>query len=145
MMKRIILAVIAVFVLWQALDFVIHGLILMKTYEATASLWRPMAEMKMGLMRVVGVLTAIAFVCLYAWLIRDKSVATGLSYGLIFGVATGVSMGFGTYCVVPVPLMLAVVWCAGTLVETALGGVLVGWIVKEPVPTAASSGTRGDV
>lgn len=142
MMKRIVLAVIAVFVLWQVLDFVIHGLILMKTYQETASLWRPMAEMKMGLMRLVGLLTATAFVCLYAWLIRAKSVATGLSYGLVFGVASGVSMGFGTYCVMPIPLFLAVVWCAGTLIEMALGGALVGWIVKEPEPWVGTS-TRG--
>ena len=59
MTKRIVLAVIAVFVLWQVLDFVIHGLILMKTYQATASLWRPRPEMKLGLMRVVGALMRI--------------------------------------------------------------------------------------
>lgn len=138
-MKRIILAVIAVFVLWQVLDFVIHGLILTKTYEATASLWRPMAEMKMGLMRVVTALAAAAFVCLYAWLIRDKSPATGLSYGLIFGVATGVSMGFGIYCVMPVPSILAIVWCVGSVVESALAGWLVGCIVRETAPKPVSA------
>jgi hypothetical protein len=141
MIKRSILAVIAVFVLWQVLDFVIHGLILMKTYEATASLWRPMPEMKMGLMRIVGLVTAIAFVCLYAWLIRDKSVAAGLSYGLIYGLGTGVSMGFGTYCVMPIPLFLAVVWCAGTVVESAFAGLLVGWLVQEPATKTAPSAT----
>ena len=40
-MKRIVLAVVAVFVAWSALDFVIHGLILASSYEATARLWRP--------------------------------------------------------------------------------------------------------
>lgn len=141
MNKRIVLAVVAVFVLWQALDYVIHDLILMKSYEATANLWRPMGEMKMGLMFLVGAVVATAFVCLYAWLIRDKSVATGLSYGLIFGVAAGVSMGIGTYCVMPIPILMAVVWCVGTLVETAAGGVLVGWIVKPSKLTITLPGT----
>ena len=135
MTKRIVLATLAVFVAWQALDFVIHGLLLMSTYEATAELWRPVAEMKMGLMRVVGLVAAVSFVCLYAWLVRPKSWAAGLSYGLIFGVGTGFSMGYGTYCVMPLPQSLAVGWCAGSLVETAVAGLLVGWIVKEPAST----------
>ena len=58
MRKRIVFAVITVFVAWQILDLVIHGLLLMKTYEATASLWRPMTEMKFGLMRLVGLVAA---------------------------------------------------------------------------------------
>jgi len=142
MTKRTVLAIIAVFVAWQVLDFLIHGVILRSTYEATASLWRPMAEMKMGLMRVVGLVAAVCFVCLYAWLVRPKCWATGLSYGLIFGVGTGFSMGYGTYCVVAIPQSIALTWCLGSMVEAAIAGLLVGWIVKEPssAATAAEAG-----
>jgi len=132
MNKRIVLGIVAVFVAWQVLDFLIHGVILKSTYGETASLWRPMEEMKMGLMRVVGLVAAVCFVCLYAWLVRPKSWAAGLSYGLIFGASTGFSMGFGTYSVMPVPPSLAMVWCVGSIVKTAVAGLLVGWIVKEP-------------
>jgi len=132
MTKRIVLGILAVFVAWQVLDFVLHGLVLMSTYQATASLWRLPEEMKMGLMRVVGLVGAVCFVCLYAWLVRPKSWAAGLSYGLIFGLGTGFSMGYGTYCVMPIPQSLAVGWFAGWVVETAVAGLLVGWIVKEP-------------
>ena len=135
MTKRNVLAIIAVFVVWQVLDFLLHGVILKSTYEATAALWRPMAEMKMGLMRVVGLVAAVCFVCLYAWLVRPKCWATGLSYGLIFGVGTGFSMGFGTYCVMPIPQSLAVGWFVGSVVNAGVAGLLVGWIVKEPGAT----------
>ena len=81
MIKRMVLAAIAVFVAWQALDFIIHGLLLMKSYEATASLWRPMNEMRFGVMRGVGFVASVTFVCLYALLIRPKSVEAGLKYG----------------------------------------------------------------
>ncbi len=131
-MKRVILAVLAVFVAWQLLDFIIHGLILMRSYEETASLWRPMNEMKVGLMRLVGLVAATTFVVIYAGLIHEKSVATGLKYGLIFGVGAGVSMGLGTYSVMPIPPVVAVGWLVGTVVETAVGGLLAGWIVKSP-------------
>lgn len=139
MNKRIVLGIVAVFVAWQVLDFVLHGLILASTYQTTAELWRPMAQMKMGLMRVVGSVAAVCFVCLYAWLVRPKSWATGLSYGLIFGASTGFSMGFGTYSVMPLPQSLAVGWCVGSIVEAAVAGLLVGWIVKEPLPGKPAS------
>jgi len=132
MTKRIVLAIIAVFVAWQVLDSVLHRLLLASTYQATASLWRPMEEMKIGLMVVVGLVAAVCFVCLYAWLVRPKSWATGLSYGLIFGAGAGFSMGFGTYCVMPIPQSLAAAWCTGSIVEAAVAGLLVGWIVNEP-------------
>ena len=131
MNKRIVIGILAVFVAWQVLDFVLHGLVLASTYRQTAELWRPMVEMKMGLMRVVGLVASVCFVCLYAWLVRPKSWAAGLSYGLIFGAANGFSMGFGTYSVMPLPESLAVAWCIGTIVETAVAGLLVGWIVKD--------------
>ncbi len=144
MTKRTVLAIIAVFVVWQVLDFLLHEVILMRTYETTASLWRPMAEMKIGLMRVVGLVAAVCFVCLYAWLVRPRNWATGLSYGLIYGVATGFSMGFGTYCVMPIPQSLAVTWCVGTIVETAVAGLLVGSILKEPASMVPPvEGVRG--
>jgi hypothetical protein len=75
----------------------------------------------------------------FAWLVRPKSWAMGLSYGLIFGLGTGFSMGFGTYCVMPLPPFLAVAWFVGSVVEAAVAGLLVGWIVKEPTPGKPAS------
>lgn len=130
--KKMILGILAVFVAWQILDFVIHGLILMKTYEATAELWRPMNEMKMGLMRLVALVSASVFVCIYATMIRPKSLAAGLIFGVLFGLGAGFSMGYGTYSFMPIPHHLALVWMIGTVVQGAAGGLLVGWIVKLP-------------
>lgn len=144
MTKRIVLAIIAVFVAWQVLDMVMHGVLLMHIYRETASLWRPVLEMNLGLKAVVGMVSAVCFVLLYAWLVRPKSWAAGLAYGLIFGVGTGFAMGFGTYSVMPIPKSLAVAWLAGTVVESAIAGLLTGWIVKEPsatVPRADAAGT----
>lgn len=129
-MKRVVFAAVAVFMAWSVLDFLIHGLMLQSTYEATASLWRPMSEMKMGLMYVVGAVSAATFVGLYAAVVKPKSMSAGLKYGLLFGIATGVPMGFGTYCVMPVPVYLAFVWFGGSLVEAVAGGAIAGAIVR---------------
>lgn len=131
MLKKSILAVVAVFIAWSVLDFVIHGVILKGAYQETAHLWRPMGEMKMGLMYGVGFIASACFVSIYAMLIHPKSLINGLKYGFVFGLGGGISMGYGTYAVMPVPYVLAITWFLGTLVETCVGGVLLGGIVKD--------------
>jgi hypothetical protein len=125
-------ATVVVFVVWEALDFVIHRVILSGAYEETASLWRPEGEMKMVLMFGVVLVAAFAFVMIYDRLLRKRGVVTGLSYGLWFGLAMGISMGYGAYSVMPIPYAMAATWFWGSVVQGALGGVLVGAIIKEP-------------
>lgn len=136
-MKRIFLAVVAVFVAWSVLDFLIHGFILAQTYKETASLWRPMEQMKMGLMRVVVLIASAVFVCLYAFFVGKKSVATAVKFGVLFGLGAGISMGYGTYAVQPIPYKIAITWFLGTLVETTVAGLLTGLIVREPTAPAS--------
>jgi len=131
MNKRILLAIVAIFITWSILDFVIHGVLLQSAYEATASLWRPMVEIKIGLSYLVTMIFTVCFVLIYALQISDKSMATGIKYGFLFGLAMGVSMGFGSYSYMPIPYTLAFTWFAGTLVESILAGAIVGAIVKQ--------------
>lgn len=130
MLKQTILAVIAVFIAWSILDFLIHGVLLKSTYQETANLWRPEDEMNMPLMSIVTLVFSICFVIIYSYLIEPKSLSLGIKYGLILGIATGVSMGFGSYCYMPIPLSLAFSWFVGSLVEITLAGIIVGYMVK---------------
>jgi hypothetical protein len=129
--KRIILAIVAVFVAWSAVDFVIHGIVLAYSYQETHGLWRPMNEMKMGILHLTVLISAIVFVLMYARFVSEKGIGVGILYGLLFGIASGVPMGFGTYSVMPIPLFMAVVWCCGTIVEFILGGIIASLIVKK--------------
>lgn len=130
MLKQTIWATIAVFILWSLLDFLIHGVMLQSIYQETANLWRPEDEMKMPLMSLVTLIFSICFVSIYSYLIKPKSLSSGIKYGLIFGIATSVSMGFGSYCYMPIPLSLAFSWFIGSLIEIFLAGLIVGLIVK---------------
>lgn len=132
MIKRASLAIIAIFIAWSVLDFLLHGLLLQSTYTATAQLWRPMDQMNMPLMYLVSLLVASAFVASYLWLVEPKSLGAGIRLGLLFGLAMGLSMGFGSYSYMPIPLHLAWSWCLGTLVEFALAGVIAGLLVENP-------------
>ena len=130
MKKKIFLAAIVVFVLWSVLDFIIHGLILKSAYASTASLWRPMAEMKMGLMYVTVFIAALAFSAIYGYLVAKKSPMAGLTYGLLYGIAVGVGMGYGSYSMMPIPYSMVLTWFLGTVIEAILGGLLLGAIIK---------------
>lgn len=129
-MKRSFIAVVCIFIAWTILDILLHGVLLDATYQSTAHLWRPESEMKMGLMHVVRLLIAGGFVAIYARLIAPKSLQRGLWYGALWGFASGVSMGYGSYAYMPIPYALAFAWFAGAVVSSLVAGAIVGVVVK---------------
>jgi hypothetical protein len=130
-MKKVILSTGLVFVAWSVLDFLIHGVILRAAYAATQQLWRPMNEMKMNVMHVTVLIASFVFVWIYGRYVGNKSITTGLKYGLWYGIGAGVSMGYGTYSVMPIPYTMAITWFFGTVFEAAAAGLIVGGLNKE--------------
>ncbi|MBI4665705.1 MAG: hypothetical protein HY751_04755 [Nitrospinae bacterium] len=131
MEKRYIAAVAAVFVVWTLMDALIHGVLLMPLYEASQALWRPMGEMIIWLMYLVTFVSAVVFVHIYYSLVAEKSMRNGLTFGGLFGIAWGISMGYGSYSVMPIPYMLALGWFLGTLAESLAAGVIVGYVIRK--------------
>ena len=129
--KRALIAMVAVFVAFSILDFIIHNLVLMDAYASTAVLWRPQEEMKFSLIYLSTGIAAVVFVYVYARFFGEKNLGNGLRYGFFIGLAWGVGMGYGTYAVMPLPYALALGWFLGTLVEFIVAGLLVGLIVKD--------------
>jgi len=130
-MRRVSLAVITVFVAWSLMDFVMHGVILASSYASTQALWRPMNEMKLAVMYVAVLIAALCFVLVYVLFFSRRGVSTGLRYGLLFGVGAGASMGYGSYSVMPIPYHMALTWFLGTVIEAAVGGAILGSIVRD--------------
>ena len=60
-----------------------------------------------------------------------QRVTAGLTLGVLRGLASGVSMGFGSYGAMPIPLFMATVWCLGTLIINTVASLLTGLIVRE--------------
>ena len=130
MLKKYLLSVAIVFVLWSVIDAVIHGIILAQAYQATAQLWRPFAEMKLGLLRLTTLIIAAVFVGIYTLLVNPKSVKTGTIYGLLMGLLSGVSMGLGSYSFMPITIQIAVVWFLGSFIQMTLAGICIGLVFK---------------
>jgi len=116
-MKRVSGVIVAIYVVMEAMDFLIHKVLLSKAYAVSAQLWRPEAEMRMYLMFFFAFIFVVCFVLVFTRFFKEKSVKTGALYALIFGIGTGVSMEYGTYSFMPIPYYIALSWFLASIVE----------------------------
>ena len=138
-MKRCLLAWLAVYVAWSILDGLGHGLAFQSLYADRPAVWRPQTEIKIGVIYLGVLIASGSFVGVYSRFIANKSVKTGVHYGLIFGIGAGASMAAGGYAVHPIQWELAVGWFLLTVIEATVGGWLVGLIAKQCCGSNVSS------
>lgn len=129
-MKNLIIGTVVVFVALMGMDFLLHGNLLATRYAETAQLWRPEAEMKMGVMALVTFIVALMFTLIYVLLVANKGLMTGLLYGLLYGIAVGVGAGFGTFSFMPLPYDLALSWFGIQVLESLVAGGLLGLVAS---------------
>ena len=130
-MKKTLIATVVVFLAWEALDALIHGMILGGAYASTPDLWRPRGEMKLLLLLLTVLATALCFCTIYAKWIHPRGIQTGLLFGLWFGIALGLGMGFGSYSVMPVPSSMALAWFLGRTVEGVVAGLIAAALIRD--------------
>jgi hypothetical protein len=130
--KRYAGAAAAVVGIQFVLDFIVHGVLLKDSYQATASLWRPMAEMQ-GLMWTMWVLYLLCGLVLPYLYSKGYEPGKGvIGQGLRFGVAIGLllasGMSLGTYFMIPLPRSMAVAWFVAGMVQYAVIGMAIALI-----------------
>jgi hypothetical protein len=133
--KKYLFAVIAVYVVYEIMDFLIHGVILMKTYESMSDsgLWREDMESKMWVMYITALFFSIFFVYLYHFFTNGygkNDWKSGLYFGLVVGFLMNVVGMFNQYAVYNVTLDLTWQWFFFGLVEIAICGLIAGLIYK---------------
>lgn len=132
--KRLMIAMIVVFVALVVLELLFHGVILASIYkEQPPELWRSEAEMNkyMWLLYPGYAVLAVLFCYIYTKGYEGKDgIGEGLRYGLIIGLLMQVPRAFGTYATMPYPGNLVVYWLIGGLIESLILGLLVGAIYK---------------
>jgi len=131
--KRLILAIVAVFIGTWITDFLIHGVWLVSSYQATMNLWRPDKEMQahMGWLMLGQFLLAITFVVLCAkGFAQTASIMCGCFYGLFMALFSQAGTLI-TYAVQPIPGGLAVKWFIAGVIQGILLGLIV-WLVYKP-------------
>jgi len=127
MMKKMVLAGFAAFVFIFIFDFLVHGLLLKGIYEATQSVWRPQEESNMMVMILSQFLLAVAIAFFYPIVGPDtdckKTVPFGFGLGLVMAVPQ-----ISTYCYLPIPFSLSLIWVFATFVQVFAAVFIVGRI-----------------
>ena len=129
-MKKIIISTVVLFIVWTGIDFFFHGYLLEDAYLATAELWRPMEEAKMGLNSFVVLVTAAVFSIIYVLLIERHSMGNALLYGFLFGLSIGIGAGYGSFAFMPIPYYMALTWFAVPIIKGVVGGILLAYLAK---------------
>jgi hypothetical protein len=135
--KRLILAIIAGWVMIFATDVLIHDLWLGPVYEATKLLWRPEDEMHTRLcwMFFAQFLVVATFVIVWAKGFAGRSVGRAVTFGLLMGVFQQ-TWAIILFVVLPMPAELAVKWFFSGLAQAVLLGIVTSLIYK-PEPSSA--------
>jgi hypothetical protein len=106
MNKRFFIACVAVFVVWMAGDFVVHGVLLHADYAKVPHLFRPETEAQryFPLMIVAHIIMAAAFTWIYTRGVEAKPwVGQGLRFGAAIALLTIVPWYTIYYVVQPMP------------------------------------------
>jgi hypothetical protein len=138
--KRLILAIVVVFITVFVTNMLIHGVWLNSTYKETASLWRTEPDMQkhFPFMLLGQFLFASTFVVV--WSKGIPSVAT-LGRSCLYGLTMALfaqSLTLITYVVQPMPGHLMAKWFVAGLVQGVLMGGVV-FFVGRPQATAVTA------
>jgi hypothetical protein len=98
--------------------------------EGFRNLWRPANQINIPLGFFVRGMLIVCFALIYALLVKEKSFASGIRFGALFGLAISVSIGFGAYIHMPIPLTLAWDWFFGGWIKAIVASAIAGALVK---------------
>jgi hypothetical protein len=125
MNKKLLVGFVAVFVLVFVLDYLVNNILMMSDYMNTMQLWRPVEEMKMGVILVTQLVFAFFFTFIFAKGYEGKGVMEGLRYGFYISLMMNLTGAYMTYATMPVPYMLTLKWFLyGTAEYMIYGAVL---------------------
>ncbi|WP_146820346.1 hypothetical protein [Candidatus Deianiraea vastatrix] len=114
-------------------DCLIHGNILMSSYNETASLWRSQNDMKLGLIQLVNFLISITICLSYVYFVTDKTLKNTLLYVFTIGFVMGISSGYITYATMPITNFIALTWFFGIITQKLIAGLILYFFYKKTV------------
>lgn len=135
--KRLLLAILAGWVVVFATDYLIHEVWLAPLYAATKPLWRPGSEIatRFCWMFVAEFLIVTTFVIVWAKGFAGRSIGAAISFGLIMGVFQQ-TWPIILFVVMPLPAELVIKWFLAGLVQAVLLGIVTSLVYK-PAPAPA--------
>lgn len=128
--KRFIIASIAVFIIIQAIDWLVHGVLLTHWYKELRGLWRPEMMDLMWVMILGSLFYSFMFVFIFTKGYEERGVVEGARFGLFIGLLVFVSGILGQYAMYPIPFGLALIWLAYGVIEMVIAGIVTAAIYR---------------
>lgn len=123
---------VVVYIVMQAIGFLVNGILLQAHYQALADVFRPEAEMysMMWLMFVSSALYLYLFCKIFVKGYEGRGVGEGLRFGLLIGLFMSIPMAIDQYVVYPITPALAVIWFVTGVVSFVIAGMIFAAIYK---------------
>jgi hypothetical protein len=134
---RIIAAAVAAWIMFLAIDFLLHAGILAEWWKATGSYWlSPDALFRM----IPYAYVSFAIYCLVlTWLyVRihgdERTFGAALRFGSVAGLVFGISTILANYSLFPMPASALLVWPASFVIESTVACAAARWVLNAERP-----------
>ena len=138
-MKKLIVAIVAGFVVQMLGLFLIHSVLLKQDYMDTASNWRPLEAMnsRVWAMLLAVLVYVIGAVLIYVRGVESKPwIGQGVRFGILLAMVAVVYGSLSGWVILPIPHMLVVKWIVFESLLSIVFGLLVAAICQ-PKPAGA--------
>ncbi len=128
--KRFLAGGLAVFVVFQVCDFIIHGLILGNVYMSMVNVWRPDMMSYMWILRVNSFIFSYFMMYVFVRGYEGRGLLEGVRFGIIIGLMTYILGAFYQFALYSLPLSLVLKWAGFGLIEYILAGIAAAAIYR---------------
>jgi hypothetical protein len=127
---RFLLSVLAVFITYELLSYVIHSLLLSECYKELASVWRKDMMQYMWLMYLVDLFFSFFFVLIYTKWSKKFNIGSGILFGLLVGLMMNTTGMISQWIIYPITNHLLVLWVFFGLLQFLICGMVLGKTYK---------------
>ena len=141
MNKTFWIGFIVVYIVWQVIGFLVHGIMLQDTYTSMWQVFRAESEMNsmMWMMYLSSALYLLLFCYIFTKGYEGKGVGEGIRYGLLMGLFMAIPMSLDQYVIYPITSNLAVIWFVGGVISFVIAGAVFAAIYKSSEGSAHSN------
>jgi hypothetical protein len=135
-MKKLVLAIIATYVILMATNYAVHSIWLMPDYDAIPLSHRSIMgiQQRFWAMMLGQLFFSAMFAYIYTRGRENKSwIEQGIKYAILVGCLTVVPTALSEYVVYVIPYQLAIKWMVAGGVQMLIIGLVVAWIYKDGV------------
>lgn len=129
---------VVVYIVWQIIGFLLHGVMLQDTYAGMWQVFRPESQMNnmMWMMFVSSALYLLLFCYIFTKGYERKGIGEGLRFGLLMGLFLSIPMSIDGYVLYPLPANIVAIWFVSGVVTFMIVGAIFAAIYKPGTETA---------